>query len=322
MPLWAGIDEAGYGPLLGPLVVAGTAFIIKQQPHEGILWELLRDAVARRARGSDGRLVVNDSKLVYSPAAGLERLEEAVLAFFRAGTGRPVRSAGDLLALLEGGRRVQEPPEPWFMATAGLSLPRETNYSAVESKASVLQEALAAAGVKMLAARAAVVFPAEFNRVVARTRNKSLLLFQKCGVILQEIWRHVTTGEGHVLVDRHGGRMRYRRLLLDVFPDCQCDVLQEDAHCSAYRVQDGARSLVVTFKEGGDGLTLPTALASMVAKYVRELHMGAFNAYWQERLNGLRPTAGYWSDAGRFLRDIAPVARAEGVDARLLVRRC
>jgi ribonuclease HII len=141
---------------------------------------------------------------------------------------------------------------------------------------------------------------------------------------LQDIWEHVEAGHSHVLVDKHGGRSRYRRLLLDVFPDCQCDILQEKADRSAYRVADvagGGRTLLVTFQEGGDARALPTALASMVAKYVREIHMLAFNTYWQQRLEGLKPTAGYHCDARRFMRDIAPALRAGGVDVSALVRR-
>ena len=73
MPMWAGIDEAGYGPALGPLVVAGSAFVTREPPCEGVLWELLREGVAKSPRGSAGRLVVNDSKVVYSGPAGLRR---------------------------------------------------------------------------------------------------------------------------------------------------------------------------------------------------------------------------------------------------------
>jgi len=323
MALWAGIDEAGYGPPLGPLVVAGTAFRMRQEPREGILWDLLKDAVTRQARGSDGRLVVNDSKQVYSPGLGLRRLEEGVLGFLRAGPSPAFKRAGDLLAFL-GCREVDDLP-PWFSAAADLRLPLATNDSALESKASALCEALQRRGISLVSARAAAVFPAEFNRVVARTKNKSLLLFQKCGLVLQDIWTHVETGHSHVLVDKHGGRSRYRKLLLDVFPDCQCDILQEKADRSAYRVADvagGGRTLLVTFQEGGDARALPTALASMVAKYVREIHMLAFNSYWQQRLQGLKPTAGYHGDAHRFMRDIAPALRAGGVDASALVRRC
>ncbi|NLW51397.1 MAG: hypothetical protein GXY85_11250 [Candidatus Brocadiaceae bacterium] len=324
MPMWAGIDEAGYGPALGPLVVAGTAFIVPEPPADGEdLWAPLRDAVARHARGSDGRLVVNDSKVVYAGPLGLRRLEEGVLGFLHAGAAAAVRSGADLLSVLASGRPAEPEPHPWFRDAAALPLPQASNLSAVLSKASVLREALRRAGVRPLAVRAAVVMPPEFNRIVSRTRNKSLILFQKCGLLLQEMWRHVGEGESRVLVDRHGGRARYRRLLLDVFPHCRCDVLEEGDRCSAYRIRDDrhpGRTLRVTFQEGGDRRVLPTALASMVAKYVRELYMAAFNAYWQQRLDGLRPTAGYHGDAQRFLRDIGGVLEAEGVDASALVR--
>ena len=321
MALWAGIDEAGYGPRLGPLVVAGTVFNVTKEPSDGTLWDLLGDAVARRARGSDGRLVVNDSKLVYSRSLGLRRLEEGVLAFLQTRADRPLRRADQVLALLGGG--AGDALGAWFRPTADLALPVASNASSLNSKASVLRQALRRAGVELLAARAAVVFPPEFNRLVARTRNKSLLLFQKCGLVLQEVWKHAGPDRSFVLVDKHGARKRYRRLLLDVFPHCRCDVMQEEAHRSVYRVSDGAqRSLVVIFQEGGDTRTLPTALASMTAKYVRELYMLAFNVYWQQRLTDLEPTAGYHGDAQRFLRDIAPALHTEKVDLSRLVRNC
>jgi len=325
MPLWAGIDEAGYGPPLGPLVVAGAAFTVRQVPREGMLWDLLKDAVTRQARGSDGRIVVNDSKQVYSPGVGLRRLEEGVLTFLRAGAGVSPARAGDLFAALG----CEQDPAPWFERAADFRLPLATNESALESMAAVLRETLDRRAVKMVALRAALVSPSEFNRIVALTRNKSLLLFQKCGLILQDMWPWAQGPHSHVLVDKHGGRTRYRKLLLDVFPDCRCDILREDAERSVYYVADVAartssggecRSLLVSFQEGADARALPTALGSMVAKYVREIHMLAFNAYWQERLSGLRPTSGYHTDARRFMRDIAPALRAEGVDASALVR--
>ncbi len=58
--------------------------------------------------------------------------------------------------------------------------------------------------------------------------------------------------------------------------------------------------------DAGDGLV---ALASIVSKTVRELWMDIFNAYWQARVPGLRPTAGYHVDAIRFRRDIEAAAR-------------
>jgi ribonuclease HII len=320
MALWAGIDEAGYGPQLGPLVVAGTAFKIEGTPAAGTLWEALGEAVARHARGSAGRLVVNDSKKVYSGPHTLRRLEEGVLAFLPPCTGGLPAQAGELLAMLGACRRRGEEPSPWFRAVSRTALPVVSNLSALESKAALLSEALAQTGVRVLPARAAVVLPPEFNRTVARTRSKSLLLFQKCGLILQHLWRQAGPGRSHIVVDKHGARVRYRRLLKDVFPDCQCDILREGRKRSTYRIMDGERTLNLTFAEGADAKALPVALASMTAKYLRELHMIAFNSYWHERVEGLRPTAGYRSDSARFLKDISDAMHAEGVHERDLAR--
>ncbi len=49
------------------------------------------------------------------------------------------------------------------------------------------------------------------------------------------------------------------------------------------------------------------ALASMVSKYLRELLMLEFNRFWEQHVPGLKPTAGYPSDAARFFEAIRPV---------------
>ena len=55
MTLVAGIDEAGYGPQLGPLVVAGTAFRIEVAPAAGVLWDVLAEATVLIAGWTCGR---------------------------------------------------------------------------------------------------------------------------------------------------------------------------------------------------------------------------------------------------------------------------
>ena len=42
----------------------------------------------------------------------------------------------------------------------------------------------------------------------------------------------------------------------------------------------------------------------MTAKYLRELAMRPYNAFWQRHVPELKPTAGYNSDAIRFFKDI------------------
>src|SRR5438105_1330914 len=71
MPWQIGIDEAGYGPNLGPFVMCVTACRTPEPKMD--LWHTMRAAVRRHEDEDDGRMLVADSKLVYSPAKGLRQ---------------------------------------------------------------------------------------------------------------------------------------------------------------------------------------------------------------------------------------------------------
>ena len=64
----------------------------------------------------------------------------------------------------------------------------------------------------------------------------------------------------------------------------------------------------------------PTALASCAAKYFRELMLRPLNRWFAERVPGLRPTAGYYSDGRRFLADVGAIVEARGFPRARLIR--
>ncbi len=81
-----GMDEAGYGPNLGPLVIAATAWKLDARYDADLqvvdLYELLHDVISRQPRSD--RLAIADSKQIYNRATGIAGLELGVLAAMQA----------------------------------------------------------------------------------------------------------------------------------------------------------------------------------------------------------------------------------------------
>src|SRR3972149_11845992 len=87
--LLVGVDEAGYGPNLGPLVVVAAWMEVPAQTASDSLWDCLGPTVRRHSAAESGALVVDDSKKVYAAGKGLHPLEETALAWLCACGTRP-----------------------------------------------------------------------------------------------------------------------------------------------------------------------------------------------------------------------------------------
>ena len=179
-------------------------------------------------------------------------------------------------------------------------------------------------GAALVAIRCRTVQPPEFNRLLAGGRNKSDIL-SAATLDLAATLRSESPGEPAIVwCDRHGGRKRYGGLVARHFDATLVQPLEETPARSAYLVPAGDRPPMkacrIEFCVGGESRA-PVALASMAAKYIRELAMHAFNAFWASRMPGLRPTAGYPTDAVRWRGDAAVAIRQTQIAEDDLWRR-
>jgi ribonuclease HII len=315
----AGIDEAGYGPLLGPLVVSCTTFEVPTRKAQVDLWDALRASVSERGRSGEARLVVADSKRVYCPGSGLDRLERAVLAFVRLSGPLPP-DARNLLSRLTGGLPAGLAAHPWY-DPAGLRLPIDCDPMEIATQTNALRADLRKQGMRFLRVCSQVLLEGEFNELVGKTDNKARLLWTLTARLIDRLIASAgRASKVRIWVDKQGARNLYAQPLMLAFPAARLRILVESPECSDYELCWPNRQVRVGFAARGEEGHLPVALASMVSKYVRELLMTSFNHYWTRRVSGLAPTAGYYKDGLRFLDQIGPALEGMGVERSRLVR--
>ncbi len=326
----AGVDEAGYGPLLGPLCVGVTGFRVHGwSPGDPApdLWRLLRGAVCEKPNDPKQRLPVADSKKLKGSNQLKRRhplchLERSVLAFMRTMGVETGDDCGLFTAL-----GVACGDEPWHGGR--VVLPLDGPAERVGIDAAMLRRAMFEAGVEPLVMRCRVVRESAFNATVRRTGTKASTTM---GAVAAHLRQAALTWRGeHVrfVCDRLGGRTRYGGVLERAFGkiagrlgEATVEALEETDRVSVYEIRFGAGagtgegSFRVLFMPEAERQHLPVALASMTAKLVRELAMARFNAYWAGVLGEIKPTAGYTADARRWLTEAGDRLDA-GTRARL-----
>jgi ribonuclease HII len=319
MPIIAGIDEAGYGPTLGPFVLSKVVMEIPDEyHHETNIWHILKDAISEKIQKRGNRIIVGDSKKLYQQKTGLKMLEEAVLSFVWHTKG-PVRKFTDLLKLFTDYNEGVLDKYPWYNGK-DLDLPVASNVSAIMNYEDILKETTISRDVSILDIKCHFLCVSEINRQIALNGNKSLLLFNSCVTHLKEIFELYGEHKPKVLIDKHGGRNYYEKLLTHYFKGCKVDSIVEGNQLSTYNIKNETNKMDVSFIVGADSKYFPTALASMFSKYIRELFIKLFNAFWQEKIRDIKSTAGYPEDARRFLSQIHNVRSELNICDDILIR--
>lgn len=326
--IYCGIDEAGYGPMLGPLCVGFSAFRVAAWTPDDTapdIWQSLDTAVCRAARDRRHRVAVADSKKLKLANTTRTRhplihLERGVLAFAGqispqsvdddADAGSPVIETDDHLFERLG---VRLEDHPWY---AGTPTPLPLEGSAAEHAITGNKLALACgrAGIEPVAMACIAVGESEFNEAVRTGGSKAHLTSHCFARYLRRVVERWGGGDNvvRVVCDRHGGRTAYGRMIERAVGELggRVTTLEESDRCSRYAIclSDGAADGIhVQFRPEAEEAHFPVALASMIAKLVRELAMARLNRYWCARMPDLKPTAGYVQDARRWLGDLEGV---------------
>lgn len=303
MSLVIGMDEAGYGPNLGPLVVTASVWEVSGDPRKFDFWSSLEASVSQTPT-DDGRLYIADSKAVYSPQRGLKDLERGVLAVMSL-TGQRPTSFRDFISRITGASLALD-VEPWF-AGVDLALPLVADATDIDSAAQMLSDNLQSRKISLRQLRSDVVLTERFNRVVTEHDNKASAHASFVFGLLASVWP--LDERTLVIGDKLGGRNRYDDLIADI-PDIEMVFRQEESSLiSRYRV--GKSEL--RFQQKAEQ-HFPVAVSSMICKYAREVGMELFNRFWQQHITDLKPTKGYPEDAKRFRKDVEQQQAILGID--------
>jgi len=313
----AGIDEAGYGPVLGPLCVGVSAFDVGESSE--CLWKLLNRAVSNKRDPSGRKIHVADSKKVYSTSAGLSELERAVLCFGLA-SGWRVESLPDVLKQAAPNCCEHVLKFPWYRDRNESIYPIETKIDSLKIASNVVRRELDSAGVSVVHLSAHVIDEKRLNQMFHATNNKSSTSMTFVARHLQQLMDRFSDRGLTIWCDRQGGRTHYAYWLRQMFEDWALTIESETDGRAEYTLENRGRSVRLIFCEKGEDQCMAVALASMLAKYLREALMDRFNAYWKSLQPDLKGTAGYYTDGIRFLRDIEPTYRSLGIAREQLAR--
>jgi len=301
MPLSAGIDENGLGPLLGPLIVTGA---LSSMTHEG----------CRPLRGADpGAPRLVDSKRIFSQRT-LRGGEALALALIEVFNGARPSSLGELLTVLRCESAGPFPPPcrrglvvP-FCLSSDFELPLWCTGEEAAGAAASLRPRLEEAGLREGCIVSAVWCPNLLNARLAEGVNKftvDLRAFLDVARVLG------SRGGGiDVVAGKVGSRADYGAELERFFGEPP-RLLRRGRQESAYEVGDFRLRFILD----ADDAFVHVSIASIVGKYVREVFMEAVARFAAGCCGPGRRPSGYRDVVTKaFVRRVRPALLASGVD--------
>ncbi|MFW6324217.1 MAG: hypothetical protein ACOC0U_04060, partial [Desulfovibrionales bacterium] len=215
------------------------------------------------------------------------------------------------------------PEKPWYIdRSGGPDIPVRFEKKSLARSCARMARLQEKTGVQLEDAGAAVIFEDRFNRLVGQTGTKSGCAWRFVASHLESIWERWGVHNPLVVIDRQGGRKNYESQIEEAFPKADVSIVQKTFSASEYTVLQGNRRMRIRVQIDSESSHFPAAFASMTAKYLRELFLLRFHAFFSERAPEVKPTYGYFGDGKRFLTEIRPLLNRLSIDESLLVRCC
>ncbi|MEM7557634.1 MAG: hypothetical protein AAF394_00795 [Planctomycetota bacterium] len=303
-----GADEAGYGPNLGPLLIAASVWDVPVDFNESDFDNLSSLFAAKPYRPDCKHIPLADSKKLFSPAKGIQTLETGLLAMLGIEPPADCQSWCENLeasSTVSGRSGLNGSEMPWYDNLRSQPIPALQANEEVRRLSKFAEQVLSDHEIELPQTRFYLVSEKKFNEEVAKLGSKGQLLSLQTLHLVVDLLSGGAE-EIEVFCDRQGGRKNYMPVLSEAMPEQWFQEVRISSERCTYRNMAG--NLTIHFSVGGDSFP-PTALASMMAKYTRERMMEAFNSYWAEQVPGIKPTAGYPVDAARFRSEIESKAK-------------
>ncbi len=264
----AGVDENGYGPLLGPLIVTGVSLRVKGADPLS----------ASELKGYRFPIPIKDSKELFKRSLASYRVGESVAITVLRICGKEFTSLQGIIDGLSlrkfclGNYGIEDVDLPAFGGHMNEHLVRYLSNSSIFVEALVVN----------------ILMPDEFNEAVTALGNKALLDFRS----FMEVQKALDAR--FFIMGKIGGTSHYGHFFEHLGIPFQ--LIKESFGASTYKLQDGE---IVNFILHADREYLPVTFAGIIGKYLRELIM-----YSLSRSLGLDTeipyASGYYHDKRTF----------------------
>ena len=328
----AGIDEAGLGPIMGPLTAAVTVWQLEipsridEETTENTenelkipnLWNFFSEILSNDKK-EHGKVIITDSKMLYT-AGKIKPLEETVLtilSLLQKFTDNEKLNLNDFLQFTANEKNIEKLSiYPWYELLK-TKLPKQANFDKCLMRSERLRKIFKAKKSGLVFAQTQFVEVSEFNQLIDKFQNKSYALWSIILRLLDEIIEKFSPLR--IVIDKQGGRDFYLELLQSSFKDfeieaeCEGKTIKSEqisdkpdktVKISGYSLSRKGKEVKIAFVSKADEFSLPVALASCFAKYTRELLIDELNEYFVQKYPTIKPTKGYFKDGKRFLSEL------------------